>query len=229
MLDDLGTALSVVLRDRLPGGTVVRLDPPDASWAEKTTETVGVFLHRVLEAEVTGTVGGWTEDRTPDGRVAQRTSPERRYDFCYLVTAWATDLDRELALLGGVLGSVVNDPLLPVESLPDSLARARGPVMLAIGRPGPHLASPELWTSLGLRPRSFLDLVVTAPVPPVTQTSLPRHPDTIDLGVAGSTGTTSPAGEPPRADSRAAARPRQRPTARITEGARDGQPRGQAR
>jgi hypothetical protein len=206
MLDDLGASLSAVLRDRLPAGTTIRLEPPDESWSGSEA-TIGLFLHQVLANSSDGSAGLWTEDRDATGRVARRTSPERLFDFCYLVTAWGSGADEEFALLGGVLRAVANDGVVSAEHLAGSLAETRSPVTVTVGRPS---AVPEIWSALGLRPRTSLDLVVTAAVAPIAHTELAPPPHAIELDVAA----------PPRAGRRAdtaTGEPR-RPTARITEG-----------
>ncbi|WP_112242959.1 Pvc16 family protein [Kribbella monticola] len=213
MLDDLGSSLGAVLRDRLPADTMFRFDPPEQSWSGSEA-TIGLFLHRVLANSSDGSAALWTEDRDATGRVSRRTSPERLYDFYYLVTAWGTGADQELALLGGVLSAVANDGLVPVTCLAGSLAETRSPVTVTVGAP---TGVPEIWAALGLRPRTCLDLVVTAAVAPIAQTELAPPPDVLELGVdqrPGSAGLGSAREPHPE--------PR-RPTARITEGGRRGQ------
>jgi hypothetical protein len=220
MLDELGAAICSHFGEALPAGTTVSLEPPSPGWADPSTGAVSLFLYQVLEKTDGGSAGLWTEDRDADGRVAGRRSPERCYDFCYLVTAWSASLERELALLGEILRSVAHAPLVPAEQLVGSMAHARGPLTLAIGRGGFPPAQSSIWAALGLPPRTHLDLVVTAPVSSALQTDLARPPETIDLGMAAPTKpvTAQPAGTRTGGDKR-------RPTARITEGARDGQAR----
>ncbi|MEV8374594.1 Pvc16 family protein [Kribbella sp. NPDC056861] len=235
MLDDLGQTLTGVLRGQLPAGVEFRLEPPTEGWRtgeQAPAGALGLFLHRVLENRETGSAGVWTEDRGADGRVVSRAGAERRYDFCFLVTAWASDLAAEFALLGGVLRAVANKPVLGTADLAGSLSRARGTVTLAIGNPALPAASADIWTALGLSPRSSLDLVATAPLPALDDSALARPPELIDLGVTGPAGTTKsaalgsggtlPAELARGGDPRAAGRPPRRPAARITEGVRDG-------
>jgi hypothetical protein len=128
------------------------------------------------------------------------------------VTSWATDYDGELTLVGWVRRGVAHHPFLPVVMLTGTLAEATGPIALAVGRGEAPSAAPELWSALGLRPRTFLDLVVTAPVAPVAVTELSGPPVSLDLGLDSTTaGTASP-----------------RRRAVITEGPADGAARGQA-
>ncbi|MGW6278574.1 Pvc16 family protein [Kribbella sp. NPDC055071] len=214
MLDELGTAIGSRLGEVLPSGTTVSLEPPDQTWKDR----VSLFLYQVLENQDAASAGLWTEERDADGRVVSRTAPERRYDFCFLVTAWAGSVELEFGLLGNILRSVAHAPLIAEDQLTGSLARARGPVTLSIGRPGSRSVQPEIWSALGLPARACLDLVVTAPVPSDVEADVAPPPDTIDLGVAapGNTANPRPSGT------------QRRPAARITEGALDGQARSQA-
>ncbi|TWD79398.1 uncharacterized protein DUF4255 [Kribbella amoyensis] len=186
MLDEAEQAVGALLREQLPVGTAIRTEPPSDTWYgdQQESESVGLFLHLVRESQSPGAVQGWSEDRDQSGRVIRRSAAERQYELCYLVTAWAADYERELGLLGCVLRAVAHHPVVPAGLLAGSLVQASGPVKVAIGRPDAASTVPELWSALGLRPRTFLDLVVTAPVAPVAITELAGPPETIDLSVS---------------------------------------------
>jgi hypothetical protein len=120
----------------------------------------------------------------------------------------------------------------------EPVSRADGTTgSFAVVRSGLLPVPTEIWAGLGLRPRSFLDLVVTAPVAPVAQTGLTRPPEILDLTVADPAGPAAPARRPDRAGARAGVGSpgaergegvtRRRPVARITEGVPDGQASGQ--
>jgi hypothetical protein len=213
MLDEVERAVGGLLRAQLPAGTAVRSEPPSDTWyGERTdTGTVSLFLHLVRESHSAGGFKGWSEDRDESGRVVRRTAAERQYDLCYLVTAWATGYEWELGLLGCVLRAVAHHPVIPPTLLDGSLCDASGPVTMAIGRTDTPSAAPGIWSTLSVRPRTFLDLVVTAPVAPVVVTELSATPTTIDLGVDATEGA-----------------PRSRRRATITEGGRDAATGGQA-
>lgn len=213
MLDEAEQAIGTLLRRQLPDGTAIRTEPPSDTWytEQPDNESVGLFLHLIRESHAESPIQGWSEERDRSGRVVRRTAAERQYELCYLVTAWAADYERELTLLGCVLRAVAHQPVLPVTMLTGTLVEASGQVTIAVGRSDAPSAGPDLWPALGLRPRTFLDLVLTAPVAPVAITEFSAPPDTIDLGVD-STSSESTA-------------PRRR--GRITEGAADASARGQ--
>ncbi|WBQ06489.1 Pvc16 family protein [Kribbella sp. CA-293567] len=216
MLDEVGAVIGAVLRGRLPAAVDVRQQAPRVAWQSEGT-IVGLFLHRVRESRSQAATGLWTEDRDAEGRVVSRTSPERQYDLHYLVTAWAADPEQELALLGRILRTFANDPVVPASQLIGSLTGASASLTVSVGRDD---RPPELWPALGLLPRTCLELVVTAPIPPVVRTELARPPENIELGV----GVTGP---PSR--SMPGEQASRRPKARITEGEPDGPARGETR
>jgi hypothetical protein len=229
MLDEVERAVGALLAGHLPAGTLVRPEPPCDTWSGESVGDagwVGVFLHLVRESHADGAIRGWSEDRDDTGRVIRRKAAERRYDLCYLVTAWAASYDRELGLLGCVLRAVAHHPAVPDDLLTGSLAEAGGPVTVTVGRPGAPSAAAELWPALGVRPRTFLDLVVTAPVAPIVVTEIAGPPDVVDLGVSGP--ATDKNGSSAGADRRTDRRTGRRPAGRITEGRRDGAAGGQA-
>ncbi|GAA1563536.1 DUF4255 domain-containing protein [Kribbella hippodromi] len=247
MLDEAERAVGTLLREQLPTGTTIRTEPPSDTWygEHQEGESVGLFLHLVRESQSTGAIQGWSEERDPGGRVVRRTAAERHYELCYLVTAWASGYERELCLLGCVLRAVAHHPVLPMAMLTGTLLEASGPVALAIGQGDAPSAAPEIWSALGLRPRTFLDLVVTAPVAPVAVTEFAGPPVTLDLAVDATTpgnggparaATPDPASPSSASPSSATASSvtassvtaRSRRRARITEGAVDGATRGEA-
>lgn len=228
MLDEIGAVIGTVLGEHLPAGTDVRRQAPRESWQDEGS-VVGLFLYRVRESSTLTAAGIWAEDRDDTGRVVGRRPPERLYDLCYLITAWATDPDQELELLGRVLRAFANDPVLPPDRLTGSLAHSRGQVTVSVGRDD---RPPELWSGLGLPLRTALDLVVTVPAPPVVRTELARPPETLDLGIAGHSGAGRPTDSSGRGGSVSSTAERtssRRPKSHITEGERDGSARGQAR
>ncbi|MET9274186.1 Pvc16 family protein [Kribbella sp. NPDC003557] len=217
MLDEAEQAIGTLLRQQLPAGTTIRTEPPTDTWSTERpeTESIGLFLHLIRESDAEGAVQGWSEDRDQSGRVIRRRAAERQYELCYLVTAWAGGYERELTLLGCVLRAVAHHSTVPAAMLTGTLEQVSGPVTVAIGRAEAPSAVPELWSALGLRPRTFLDLVVTAPVAPVAITDIAGPPATIDLSV-------DSAPLPGRG-------PSTRRRARITEGPADAGPGGEAR
>ena len=203
MLHEIDTALRSLLAAELPAGTAVRFDPPEVSW-RGPQPVVGLFLHQVQE-DVDSRVAAWSEERDADGALLGRRAPVRRYQVHYLLTGWAADVAREHELLGAALRGLARHDAVAAEHLTGSLLAAGLPVLLAVARPGPAGARPELWSALGVVPRPAIDVLVTATVVPPLDTELTEPPARVDLAVAG------------RLPPVAAQRPRRVPQRRITE------------
>ncbi len=190
MLHHLDAALTSLVRAVLPRAADVRLGPPE----DAPGESVSLFLHRV-EEDVAVRASSWTDELDDHGRVVGRTMPSRRYRFCYLVTACAaTEADRH-ALLGTLLTGMAQHLRVPPEHLPDAL-RDGGPVDLDVAHPGLATTPVELWTGLGLRPRTCLDVVLTTTITP-SGTPVPAPPSEVDLGVGVPGPAERPAVAPP--------------------------------
>ncbi|AUI58311.1 DUF4255 domain-containing protein [Amycolatopsis sp. BJA-103] len=217
MFDEVDIALRSLLRESLPPEVVVRFDTPGENWIAECsgTETVGIFLHRVREDVAAGTPIGWSDERAPDGRVVRRTQEARRYELCYLVTAWADDIEREHLLLGAVLSACTRTARLSAAHLTGTLSAATSPVTVSVARPGLSSAPVDIWAALGLVARGCLDLVVVAPLAPPESGEPAPPPDSVDLGARTL--------RPPRPSTGGM----RRLPAKITEGVRDGQGRGE--
>lgn len=184
--------IDAVLRAALAGGAAVDFATPDASWAAAVTgPTVNLFLCRVTE-DPQAREGNWTEHRDGRGRVVGRQPPPRRYRAGYVLTAWDADAEAEHALLGAALGTLTAFDVVPAGLLVGSLGATGQPVTIDVGHP--HLGSAKpAWESLGIRPRAYLDVVVTVVAVPAPVTDLAEAPDTVDLGI-GSAPRSAPAG-----------------------------------
>lgn len=190
MIEHVDAALTALVRACVPAGVLVCHDPPNRELAD-TGGLVSLFLHRV-EEDVDARAAAWSDELDSQGRVVARLLPPRRYRCCYLVTAWAADRATEHAWLGAVLTATAAYRQVPVEFLPAELLDCP-PVDLDVAHPRlPGLAA-DLWTSLGVAPRTGLDVVLSVLVTPEAITALPEPPSTVDLGVLGEPSRPAPA------------------------------------
>ena len=172
--------IDAVLRSLLQPAEL-RFDAPGPSWVD--TGSLGFFLHTVRE-DLESRQAAWLDDRNERGRVVARRSPPRRYRFGYLVTAWAADVAAEHALLGTALAALTETDVVPVHHLTPAMRDSGLPVTIAVAHPELPAAAVELWSALGLAPRTALDVVVTAALVSPPDTDLAIAPRAVELGVA---------------------------------------------
>jgi Pvc16 N-terminal domain len=197
-MQHVDAALTALVRSAVPGSVELRFDPPGRDLLT-SGEAISLFLHRIVE-DVAARAASWTDELDERGRVLARVLPPRRYRFCYLITAWATDRAAEHRRLGDVLAALAPHLHVPAEYLPPAL-RDGPPVDLDVAHPElPGVAS-DLWTSLRMPPRTGLDVVLSLTTTPVVVAPLDAPPSTVDLGAHG--GVPEPArpstvADPPR-------------------------------
>jgi hypothetical protein len=201
MLHHVDDALGSWLRLALPPEVDVLVAPPTRDWALTVPGTVvNLFPHRIQE-DVDVRAASWSDELDGQGRVIARALPPRRYRFCYLLTVWAGDGNGEHEVLGTLLAAMARVDRLPCDGLP-----VVGTVALDVAHPHLPGVTADLWTALGIPPRSHLDVVVTATLAAGSATPLHAPPSEVSLGVVGE--------GPPKPDPRPAVA---KPARRIRE------------
>ena len=185
MLADLDRSVAAFLAGLLPAGTVIRFGPPAQSWADGPPESplLDAFPYDIRETQPPAIDGTLTRD--VGGRATGWQPPVRRYRVSYLLTAW-TDagplgLD-EHELLGAVLTGCAAAGSIPDDCLHGTLAEAGEPLALACAGRERAFGSALIWPYLGVPARTFLDLVVVAPVVPPAATELAPAARSVSLG-----------------------------------------------
>jgi hypothetical protein len=227
VIHDVDQTIAACLSRWLPGGTVVRFDAPDGSWAGpapdgdgQAAQILGAFLYDIREDP-----GAAAADpvlvRDDEGRAMGWQPPIRKYRMSYLLTAWAGDAPdggagsrglREHELLGSVLVGCVTQTAVPPDCLRGTLARCPQPVLISCAAADHVVDVTHLWSSLGVAPRTTLDLMVLVPVIPALLTELAPPSRSIDLGVSG-----GPDNGRAAADEGTAAQPSRWERSRISE------------
>lgn len=168
MITEVDEALCVLLGRALPEGTMVRLDAPKPTWeTEKPSNAIDLFLFG-LHDEPNGRESGWADERDARGAVLSRREPSRRCSLSYLVTARASTVDEEHALLGMALRTMLFTDALPADCLPDALAEVGEQVFVTVAVTDPG----SLWSNLGMPARAAFALSVSAPFAPTPVTDL---------------------------------------------------------
>lgn len=144
------------------GSVSVSFDPPTPAWAATLDRpTLNCYLYDLRE-NLELRSAEWLVERDPNGQASKRLAP-RRYDICYLVTAWApgqpTD---EHALLWRALAVLANHATFPSELLEGEAARQPYPIPAKVAQPVPLADMADLWQTLGspLRPAIHYTLTV---------------------------------------------------------------------
>ena len=154
----------------------ITFDAPTGEWSAKlgTKRVVNLFLHQINE-QIETRVGGIRDVRDTEGRVVERNRPIRRYEMAYLVSAWATDVAEEHRILSSVLAWLSNWESLPPTYRSGSLADMGLPIPMYVGQPvlgiGP-VSQWDIWGTLGSRPRTSFELVVSVPLIPTSITEI---------------------------------------------------------
>jgi hypothetical protein len=229
VIDEVDECLRSLLERALGDDkAAIAFDPPSAEWvAGLDGPLLDLFLYDVRE-ELGGRTGDWEDVRDDRGVVTARRAPARRYRLSYMVSAWATCPEAEHRLLWRVLEAAPEQETIPAEFLPDRLRDQREPVTVQVAVPGPGTGVPAsgLWSALGTRPRTSLEIVVLAPlaVPPAPGVS--RAPRRIDLDV-GREEAGRPGGRPgPDGVAVPGRVVKRRAESRINEGPARGRPGG---
>lgn len=204
VIHDVDRSLARWLGRCLPAGVAVRLSGPRPDWVTTRPDPLllNAFLYdiredtRLLHSEAIPL-------RDADGHTTARRAPTRRYRLRYLLTAWADDELAEHELLAAVLAGAVSLSAIPADCLVGSLASAGELVPVRCAPAGDEPVGAQLWTQLGLPPRTTLDLAVTAPLVPEPVTELAPEPSEVDLnthapGTLGRPVVPAAAGERPR-------------------------------
>jgi hypothetical protein len=158
-------------------------EPPSPEWSQAiTATTLNLFLLEVRE-NLEARPGDWADVRDGEGKVVARQPPVRRYDLCYLVSAWGGSVEAQHRALSALLAAVPAYDSVPFELLTGTLAQQELSVRLRVAQQDLGVSVTDVWSSLGQPPRASLSLVVTAPLLPELVTDLAPPADSLDIGL----------------------------------------------
>jgi hypothetical protein len=183
VIADVDATIAAWLGRLAPELDVTFTPPADkpASTAKRAPTTLTAFLYDVREDPDAGTPG-WTGLRGDDGVLVGRQHPSRAYRFSYLLIASGADPLDEHEALGRVLtGSLLNE-VVAEEDLAGQLKAADGPVLVRCAPAARSVDARDLWAAWGIRPRTSLELSVSAPMPPPLVLEVAEPPSHVDLG-----------------------------------------------
>ena len=155
MIAEVDAALRGLFDPLLPAGAAVRFGPPPP---DGKRDVLNLFLAEVRE-DTAGLAADWDDVRDGRGALLARRPPVRRFDLCYLVTAWTADERRRGELLDAVLLGVAPDRRIAPALLGQDPDDPGPPVLIRFAD-----AVAGLHHSLGLPAQTVIGLVVNAPL-----------------------------------------------------------------
>lgn len=179
MIQDVDDTLKELLVTQMPinpvGSIDVKFDMPNKDWSATVTKpTINLFLYDVRENHELR-----SNDRTltrntgavpPTGIVSR---PPVRMDLSYLISVWTTDIADEHQVLGQVLNTLLQFPLLPNAVLKGSLQSQPFPVQAWIAQPE-RLPNPwEFWGHMDHGMKASLNFVLTTSWQPIQDETFP--------------------------------------------------------
>lgn len=140
----------------------VRFEAPTRAWIERLTRpTISLFLFRLEE----NTDRRQTSPQTVKANGhASRRLPPRRIDLHFLVSALATEIEDEHALLWRTLAALMRIPEYPDSLLSDTLRRLDVPINARVAQPDSEQRLLDIWNALGTDPHPAFSYVLTVPL-----------------------------------------------------------------
>ncbi len=169
MIQDVDDALEqLITRDVLAGqnGVTVEFDAPTTEWAARqNSPAIDVYLYDITENTRPRQVA-YEHQVGDDGRtVSHAELPPRRYNLCYLLTAWTQRPLDEHRLLAALLSCFLQYPTMPRDVMSEAHAAVRYSTTMTIALPRPESRQAiDVWSSMGGELKPSLDLVVTVPL-----------------------------------------------------------------
>ncbi|MCH8063199.1 MAG: DUF4255 domain-containing protein [Chloroflexi bacterium] len=154
----------LVQRGNLNAGEVdIAFDMPTRDWAAGMARpTVNVYLYDLRQNFELRNPSAW-QVRRGDNNTAVKSRPDVRIDVAYSITAFANAVEDEHRLLGRVLVTLLQHPIIPEDLLRGEVAGQE--IRTAIGHPSKIFQSPaDYWGSLDSDIRPSLDYRLTVSV-----------------------------------------------------------------
>lgn len=165
MIQDVDDTLKELLVTQMPINPVasidVKFDMPNKDWSATVTKpTINLFLYDVRENHELRS-NDRTLARSADNKTGLVSRAPVRMDLSYLISVWTTDIADEHQLLGQVLNTLLQFPLLPDAVLKGSLQSQAFPVHAWIAQPE-RLPNPwEFWGHMDHGMKASLNFVLT--------------------------------------------------------------------
>jgi hypothetical protein len=183
MLNLLDESLEGFLRAVVPlpsKDIEVSFDAPDSEWSASVTKpTINLYLWDLRQSVQRRESG---VQLVEENGVAVRKRPAPQVDCRYLVTAWTSETQDEHALLGAVLGALLQHDRLPADYLQGAYAPVRPVPRLDVASPDMKDTS-DFWSAVGGQLKPGLDLRVTATVDVAATTAAGPPVEELDVAL----------------------------------------------
>ena len=168
MIQDVDETLKALLVQKVPqfdsGAIDIKFEMPTHDWSGKLSKpTINLYLYDVRENLE---LRSREVQLTRNGDAGKQRRAPVRIDLAYLVSVWTTDISDEHQLLGKILMTLLQFPLLPPEVLKGSFQTQAFPVRAWIAQPERTPNAWDFWGHVENRMKSALSYVVTIALDP---------------------------------------------------------------
>ncbi len=150
-----------------PLEVAIEFNPPTKDWVNaRTMPTINFFLYD-LEENTELRMSDYEMVSSRDARgmgSATRRVPARRFDLHYMVSAISSVIDDEHSLLWRAMVTLLKNPDIPEELLPEAVKKLELPIKGRVSQPDDGPRPMDLWSTLESAPRPSLLYVMTVPV-----------------------------------------------------------------
>jgi hypothetical protein len=142
----------------------IKFEVPTKEWAAGVSKpTINVFLYDIRENHELRSNERYL---SRSGASGMETRAPARVDVTYFISVWTSDVSDEHRLLGGLLTSLLQHPVLPPEMLKGAMANQFFPLHAWIAQPDRTPNVWEFWQGLDGRLKAGISYVVTLAVSP---------------------------------------------------------------
>jgi hypothetical protein len=169
MIYEINEALRELLFRELPvrkGDIDILFDLPKREWSSRLNKpTLNIFLYDFQEnTELRGSEQ-WRKENNEDGTVTLYRNPVR-VNFFYLITSWAKEVQDEQTLLSSALVTLLRQPTLAEEFLPEVLRNQPVPIRMETAQNKGLANLSDFWSTMDNDPHPGIRLTVTLSVDP---------------------------------------------------------------
>ena len=150
-----------------PNEVDIEFNPPTKEWVNsRTVPTLNFFLYDLEEnTELRKSDYDKISSKNAKGISSSiRRVPARRFDLHYMVSAISSVIDDEHLLLWRAMVTLLKNPSIPEQFLPENILKLELPVKGRVSQPDDGPRPMDLWSALETPPRPSLLYVLTVPV-----------------------------------------------------------------